>query len=126
MRFSRKVVVINSEKCRRCNLCVPACPLSALSPPRVDHKLCVGCGLCTYKCPFGAMEIVEKRSAAAIAVVLIAVLLAVASILAIFYIVPQSTPPPLNYTEMLPQYYTPSNLSLPKGEEAAGAGSGFG
>ena len=51
--------VINSEKCRKCKLCMKlGCPAITVKGDSVfiDHTLCNGCTLCTSVCPFDAIE----------------------------------------------------------------------
>ena len=51
--------VINSEKCRKCKLCMKlGCPAITVKGDSVfiDHTLCNGCTLCTNVCPFDAIE----------------------------------------------------------------------
>lgn len=53
--------VHDSEKCKECYLCVPACPdISILVQENgsiafdMDH--CKGCGICSKVCPFDAIK----------------------------------------------------------------------
>ena len=51
--------VINSEKCRKCKLCMKlGCPAITVKGDSVfiDHTLCNGCTLCMSVCPFDAIE----------------------------------------------------------------------
>jgi ferredoxin len=127
--LTRRVAVIDPQTCRKCKICTKACPLSALDPPRVDHKKCVGCGLCTSACPFGAIRVVEKISIGAVAAVILVLIIAAA---AIYYAVSaspfyQQQVTPINFTTAGMTYtYVPKGADIPTGEAAAGAGSGFG
>jgi Fe-S-cluster-containing dehydrogenase component len=127
--LTRRVAVIDPQRCRKCKTCSRACPLSALDPPRVDHKKCVGCGLCTSACPFGAIRVVEKISIGAVAAVILMLIIAAA---AIYYAVSaspfyQQQVTPINFTTAGMTYtYVPKGADIPTGEAAAGAGSGFG
>jgi ferredoxin len=127
--LTRRVAVIDPQTCRKCKICSRACPISALDPPRVDHKKCVGCGLCTSACPFGAIRVVEKISIGAVAAVILMLIIAAA---AIYYAVSaspfyQQQVAPINFTTAGMTYtYIPKGAEIPTGEAAAGAGSGFG
>ena len=69
--------VIDDSKCKKCQLCVKACPYSAIvkiSVPcedacpvnaikkdetgfaSIDYEKCINCGRCTAACPFGAVH----------------------------------------------------------------------
>ena len=79
---SRKVVVIDPDRCRKCSLCIKACPLGALEGrpgvvPAVNETLCIGCGICVEACPFGAMSLVWRRSLLPVATVAVILALAV-------------------------------------------------
>lgn len=50
------------EKCKRCGLCVKACPMNAwtANPDKTvsfDRKRCIGCGLCVVSCKPGALSL---------------------------------------------------------------------
>jgi len=90
--------------------------------------LCTGCGTCTYVCPQGAIKIVTKYSVLPLAVLLLAAVL-----LALFLALPALHPgeaanvTAINFAEEVPQMvFTPTNVTMPTGEEAAGYGSGAG
>jgi Fe-S-cluster-containing hydrogenase component 2 len=127
--LTRRVAVIDSQLCRKCKICTKACPLSALDPPRVDHKKCVGCGLCTYACPFGAIRVVEKISIGAIAAVILVLIIAAVAIYYAVSVSPfyQQQVNPINFTTAGMTYiYVPKGAEIPTGGAATGAGSGFG
>lgn len=52
----------SSDKCRRCNLCVQACPVTALSlragqaVPQLQNSLCISCSCCHEVCPHDAIR----------------------------------------------------------------------
>jgi NAD-dependent dihydropyrimidine dehydrogenase PreA subunit len=127
--LTRRVAVIDPQLCRKCKMCSRACPLSALDPPRVDHKKCVGCGLCTSACPFGAIRVVEKISIGAVAAVILMLIIAAAAIYYAVSVSPfyQQQVTPINFTTAGMTYtYVPKGAEIPTGEAVAGAGSGFG
>jgi 2-oxoglutarate ferredoxin oxidoreductase subunit delta len=55
-------VILNSEECKGCGLCVEACPPKVLHlagqlnhygyhPAEYSGKGCTGCGICFFACP---------------------------------------------------------------------------
>ena len=67
-------VVVNTERCKGCNLCVVSCPTSVLSlqPTEVNirgyHYVymknpddCIGCANCGYVCPDGVLTVYRKK-----------------------------------------------------------------
>ncbi len=50
------------DLCTSCELCVPECPLEAISgtPPSISPDVCNGCGACAPACPAGAIESFES------------------------------------------------------------------
>ena len=58
-------LMIDSDNCVGCGLCVSSCPQAALSVDGgkvvLDADSCVLCGICTESCPFGVLS-VEKES----------------------------------------------------------------
>ena len=56
-------VVVNTERCKGCNLCVVACPSDVLElhPREVNTDDCIGCASCGLVCPDGCLTIYKKR-----------------------------------------------------------------
>ena len=59
-------IIIDSEKCKGCKLCIKACPFEALY---MEEKLavlkpeeCRACSACLDSCPFGAITEAEKKN----------------------------------------------------------------
>ena len=63
-------VVIDTERCKGCNLCVKACPLEVLGlqPREVNNRgyhfalmknpeMCIGCQSCALVCPDGCISV---------------------------------------------------------------------
>lgn len=68
------VVVVNTERCKGCNLCVVACPSDVLElhPREVNNKgyhyvymknpdACIGCASCGLVCPDGCLTIYKVK-----------------------------------------------------------------
>lgn len=69
--MKKRKVLLQTEKCKSCGLCVNACNQNALS---LTHELnekgyyvvgitedkCIGCGMCYLVCPDGVFSIVEE------------------------------------------------------------------
>lgn len=61
-------IVMSTERCKGCLLCVSVCPVKALSPSgelgekgyetvKVDEEKCIQCGSCYRMCPDYVFEI---------------------------------------------------------------------
>jgi NADH-quinone oxidoreductase subunit F len=52
---------VNPAKCKGCELCVKACPTSAITGEKkkvhaINPELCIKCGACATACKLGAIE----------------------------------------------------------------------
>ena len=68
-------IVVNTERCKGCDLCVVACPMKILGlSSKVNHKgynyaeqldadRCTGCAACGIVCPDGCIEIYRAKEA---------------------------------------------------------------
>ncbi|MEG0948201.1 MAG: 4Fe-4S binding protein [Bacteroidales bacterium] len=67
-------VVVDTERCKGCDLCVVACPVDVLSlePKEVNNKgyhyayavkadECIGCASCGYVCPDGCITVYKVK-----------------------------------------------------------------
>lgn len=74
MSKMRGAVVIDTDRCKGCNLCALACPCGvlALSVRAVNHKgypymeqpgadACIGCASCAIVCPDGCITVYRKK-----------------------------------------------------------------
>ena len=73
MAQMKGVVVVNTERCKGCNLCVVACPLHVLSlTSKVNQKgynyvqqviedTCNGCSSCAIVCPDGCLTVYRAK-----------------------------------------------------------------
>ena len=58
-----KPVVVESDKCRSCRLCMKiACPAISMKDGKatIDNTLCTGCGVCTQLCHFDALHAAKE------------------------------------------------------------------
>ena len=66
-------IVINSERCKGCGLCVGACPRRKIGraklsnrngffPAAADAQGCTGCGLCAIVCPDAAITVFREST----------------------------------------------------------------
>jgi len=67
-------VVVDTERCKGCNLCVVACPLQVLSlttkevnkkgytfAQEVLEDTCIGCASCATVCPDGCISVYKVK-----------------------------------------------------------------
>ena len=61
-------LMFRADKCTGCGVCIPACPVSAISLHDAivqnDRAICTGCGACVAVCPNEAREIIGSYSTA--------------------------------------------------------------
>lgn len=69
------VIVVDTERCKGCSLCIVACPLNLLrlADKKVNHKgypyveqveweRCTGCTSCAIVCPDGCISVYRKKN----------------------------------------------------------------
>lgn len=75
MAKMRGAIVVDTEACKGCQLCVAACPMKILelTPAKVNHRgypfvrmtdeweLCTGCASCATVCPDSCITVYRKR-----------------------------------------------------------------
>ena len=70
-------VIIDTERCKGCGLCVEACPKSCIViskqsnkngyfPAEVDNTGCTGCANCAVICPEAIIEVYRDNNVAAV------------------------------------------------------------
>lgn len=57
--FLKARPVVNSKKCRKCNMCVESCPVQAIDKEtkKINYELCIECMCCHELCMFKAVEL---------------------------------------------------------------------
>lgn len=73
----RGAIVIDTNRCKGCALCVESCPFDLLeiTPKKVNHKgytyvqqkdweRCTGCTSCAVVCPDGCISVYRKKEEA--------------------------------------------------------------
>ena len=71
----RGAIVVDTERCKGCNLCAVACPLGIIALAKevnmkgynyarqVDEERCNGCASCATVCPDGCITVYRVREA---------------------------------------------------------------
>ncbi|MCX7953553.1 MAG: 4Fe-4S binding protein [Bacteroidales bacterium] len=66
-------IVIDTERCKGCEVCIPACPQKILALSKQvnskgyfyvivqNHEECTGCTNCAIVCPDGAIEVYRAK-----------------------------------------------------------------
>lgn len=75
MAKTKGTIVVNTERCKGCNLCVVACPCDVLDLQGKEvnnrgyhyaymknEESCVGCATCGNVCPDGCITVYRMRS----------------------------------------------------------------
>lgn len=72
MAKNRGEIVVDAERCKGCEVCIPACPEEVIAMAKqVNHKgyhyamptndQCTGCTNCAVVCPDGAITVYRKK-----------------------------------------------------------------
>ncbi|NIP23262.1 MAG: 4Fe-4S dicluster domain-containing protein [Phycisphaerae bacterium] len=70
-------IIINTERCKGCGLCVSVCPKNSIIiskksnksgyfPAEVFNDECTGCGLCALICPDVVIRVFREEDAASV------------------------------------------------------------
>ena len=74
MAKAKGAVVVNTERCKGCNLCVVSCPWDVLSLNKEANSKgynysymlapenCVGCATCAYICPDACITVYKVKA----------------------------------------------------------------
>ena len=56
-------IVVDTERCKGCQLCIIACPQKVIAPyvEATNEDACVGCASCGIVCPDGCITVYRKR-----------------------------------------------------------------
>jgi len=70
----RGAIVVDTERCKGCNLCAVACPLNIIRltqktvnkrgypyAEQIVEGMCTGCTCCAQVCPDGCITVYRKR-----------------------------------------------------------------
>ncbi|MCR5781060.1 MAG: 4Fe-4S binding protein [Bacteroidaceae bacterium] len=74
MAKMKGAIVVNTERCKGCSLCVEACPLDLIKladkkvnlrgyryVEQVNQDACTGCTSCAIVCPDGCITVYRKK-----------------------------------------------------------------
>ena len=66
-------IVVNTERCKGCNLCAVACPLDVIALGKevnakgysfaqpIKEEACIGCASCAIVCPDGCISVYKVK-----------------------------------------------------------------
>lgn len=69
----RGAIVVNTDRCKGCSLCVEACPARVIALGKsvnvhgypfveaVNEDACIGCASCAIVCPDGCITVYRKK-----------------------------------------------------------------